>query len=86
MFFTTSITIHAFTLYVFAFTNTEYFLSSQKIMQEKYVKSTLTKVNSWELTIDLLKKVLTTELERTNRYKLENRIVQKKGIIIIGKA
>lgn len=52
MFFTTPTIICAFTLHISAFNNTEYFFSSRKIMQKKYVKSSLAKVNSGEQVED----------------------------------
>ena len=85
-FFTTPTTIRAFTLHASALTNTEYSPSSRKIMQEKYVKGTLAKVNSGKLAEDQLKKVRTAELERASRRKLGNRVVQKGGVITVGKA
>lgn len=42
-FFITSTTVYALTLYATALTNTEYSFSSQKTMQEKYVKGILAK-------------------------------------------
>ena len=56
------------------------------MIQEKYVKGTLAKVNSGELAEDQLKKVWTAELERASRRKLGNRVVQKGGVITVGKA
>ena len=56
-FFTTPTTICAFILYTFALTNPDYSLSAWKMIQEKYVKGILAKVNFEELVEDKLKRV-----------------------------
>ena len=56
-FFTIPITICAFILHTSALTNLDYSPSFWKIIQKKYVKGTLAKVNSGELAEDQLKKI-----------------------------
>ncbi len=74
-FFTILTIICTLTLHAVAFINTKYFSSSQKIMQEKYVKGTLAKLNSGELAEDQLKKVRTAKLKRVSRRKLGNKVI-----------
>ena len=81
-FFITTTTVCTFTLHASAPTNTKYSPSSRKIMQEKYVKGTLAKVNFGELVEDQLKKVQTVELEKASRHKLRNKVVQKEELLL----
>ena len=48
-------------------------------------KGTLAKLNSGELVEDLLKRVRTAELKRANRRELGNRVIQRGGVITVGK-
>lgn len=50
------------------------------------MKDTITKINTRELAENQLKKVQTIKLIKASRYKLENKVVQKKEIITIKKA
>ncbi len=82
MFFTTPTIICAFNLNVPAITNLNYSSLSQKIVQKKYVKTTLATVNFGELAKDHLKKVKTTELKRVSRCKLRNKVDQKEKLLL----
>lgn len=85
-FFTTLVILKQLKLHLEALTNSDYSLSSQKIIQEKYVKGSLAKARSGELAEDELKAVRKTEIERVARRKNTNKVVQKGGVITVGKA
>ena len=85
-FFTTPVTLKQLKLHSEALTNSDYSPSSRKIIQEKYVKGSLAKAGSGELAEDELKGVRKAEIKQAARRKSTNRVVQKGGVITVGKA
>lgn len=85
-FFTTPVTLKQLKLHSETLTNSDYSPSSRKIIQEKYVKGSLAKAGSGDLAEDELKGVRKAEIERAARQKSTNRVVQKGGVITVGKA
>lgn len=73
--FHTSTTVQAFNLHASALTNPDNSPSSRNIVQDKYVKGTLAKINSGELAEDQLRKNRVAELERASsrREKIPDR-------------
>ncbi len=85
IFFTTPVTFKQLKLHSEAITNSDYSPLSRKIILEKYVKGSLAKTGSGELVEDELKRVRKAEMEQGARRKGTNKMVQKGGVITIGK-